>query len=681
MAIMKTGKKTAKPKKLCLVCARVLNKTQLRIQCVECKEWVHETCTELAKKATTTKGKGANWSCPRCKEAPLNEEPQGDESESGSEPESGAEEESSNQSRKMNDLEQENKRLKKDIKELKVMQSQLQKQSEHNNHEINKTKQAKLEKNLIIVGMKKSDDNDYKKLVKRLGDVCNVKIGDGEIEYVQKLEKNDEKPIVKVALTSIEAKEKLLTAYKSKKGLKQEEIGQQGSDYIYINHDMTLENQSLFKKARSLKKEIDIKYVWFSQEEIHDEHKQKRRNSMGPKTLLERRWSQVSQVANFRKKKRNSLQPNILNEENEITLAKLPEEPIYMRVSKVEYEEIKNRVSKIERRISFELDHVGFQHRNINSIDNKKIEAVKNIEKVITAYEHTLEQNEPMSPTTDHLARRLSKELKIRRSSQEKIIRSPSARKIGSLRRRSKEIEKRQLKRHQSWHVTCQNNSKPHFNEFDDTPKQKNTVHRPVTRSTSFQYNVQTPTNSQNASLKSKNSTHWINANCFFSDTPNHTKINHNKNTPDNRRASIAKLRTQNAGMVLAKAKLFDNIQDSNLSASTKFKNHENVSTQSNKIGSRLSSESKRVKVLKLEESRVKKTSPRRRTANIARREDNIVITPINHTRYLNSPKCARGVPNIKKNLNIRSPKRLCRTPVNLDKKTPLKVLVSRINN
>ncbi|KZC11209.1 Rho GTPase-activating protein 11A, partial [Dufourea novaeangliae] len=160
----------------------------------------------------------------------------------------------------------------------------------------------------------------------------------------------------------------------------------------------------------------------------------------------------------------------------------------YVTISKSEYEDIKNRVSAIESRLSQEF----------GCVDNEESVSLSppSVKKVQTAYEKTLEEASIESTaTTDYLARRLGKELKIRRSGEHKIIRSPSARKIGTLRRRSQE-------RIMSW---------------------------------------------------KKSTTPWKDAEGYFKST-NQT------NTPVTQtgRASIAKLRTQNAGMVLAKAKLFD---------------------------------------------------------------------------------------------------------------------------
>lgn len=117
----------------------------------------------------------------------------------------------------------------------------------------------------------------------------------------------------------------------------------------------------------------------------------------------------------------------------------------YVRISKQEYEEIKSRVSAIENRLSREFTDV--------------IPKIQPLQQVQNVYEQTLEDVAMLNcPNSDHLARRLSKELKIRPNEEAKIIRSPSARKIGSIRRRSKE-NLTKIVRHKSWNVSSQSQS------------------------------------------------------------------------------------------------------------------------------------------------------------------------------------------------------------------------------
>lgn len=119
----------------------------------------------------------------------------------------------------------------------------------------------------------------------------------------------------------------------------------------------------------------------------------------------------------------------------------------FMKISKSEYEAIKERVSAIESRISQEFG-------NVQSSLMSSPEMETGLENVQDKYKKTLEETGSMSnfSSTDQLAKRLSRDLKIRRSAEHKIIRSPSARKIGTMRRRSRENATR-LSRNQSWHV------------------------------------------------------------------------------------------------------------------------------------------------------------------------------------------------------------------------------------
>lgn len=144
----------------------------------------------------------------------------------------------------------------------------------------------------------------------------------------------------------------------------------------------------------------------------------------------------------------------------------------FVRIPKSEYEAIKNRVSAIENRISQEFGNI------ISTIDTDSsvpppvtvppsTEVGRNAESVQTAYEITLVESEKLGESSaDHLARRLNRELRIRHSLESKVIRSPSARKIGIIRRRSKEnarsvirtSENKEVARNMSWHLAVRPN-------------------------------------------------------------------------------------------------------------------------------------------------------------------------------------------------------------------------------
>ncbi|KAJ8723830.1 hypothetical protein PYW07_007810 [Mythimna separata] len=301
----------------------------------------------------------------------------------------------------------------------------------------------------------------------------------------------------------------------------------------------------------------------------------------------------------------------------------------YVRISKQEYEEIKSRVSAIENRLSREFTD---------------IPRVQPLQQVQNVYEQTLEEVAMLHcPSSDHLARRLSKELKIRPSEEAKIIRSPSARKIGSIRRRSKEnITK--IVRHKSWNVSSQSQSSQNTDRFYPyvglTRRQRTSTAKPdlATQKSANEwdastsehslnnvsdssqkyrlrkraslipdYNTDKPisriparrslnvtignnswentasetsiNNTLNTSAKSNNSMlarcyqnityrnrkpsppqsqqKWRSAAAFFMD-----KTGELEKTSQTGRPSVNKLRKQNAGAVLAKAKLFESSSD-----------------------------------------------------------------------------------------------------------------------
>uniref|UniRef100_A0A182FQB1 Uncharacterized protein n=1 Tax=Anopheles albimanus TaxID=7167 RepID=A0A182FQB1_ANOAL len=114
----------------------------------------------------------------------------------------------------------------------------------------------------------------------------------------------------------------------------------------------------------------------------------------------------------------------------------------FLNIRRSEYEAIKHRMDVIETTISQEF-------RNLGRCDEDVM-----LEDVEDQYRQTLEHTEPIEATcssTDQLAKRLSRELKIRPNGEHKVIRSPSARKIGTIRRRSREAVR--LSRNQSWHI------------------------------------------------------------------------------------------------------------------------------------------------------------------------------------------------------------------------------------
>lgn len=124
-----------------------------------------------------------------------------------------------------------------------------------------------------------------------------------------------------------------------------------------------------------------------------------------------------------------------------------------VKIFKSEYESLKDRLMSIESRISHEF--------NLTKLDAVKAEMgqdnsclMNGPEKVQNKYHQTLKEVgkwDEEERKAEQLARRMSRDLKIRPSIENGVVRSPSARKIGSLRRRRDSATR--LSRNQSWHL------------------------------------------------------------------------------------------------------------------------------------------------------------------------------------------------------------------------------------
>lgn len=130
---------------------------------------------------------------------------------------------------------------------------------------------------------------------------------------------------------------------------------------------------------------------------------------------------------------------------------RVPKEDDYVRVSKSEYEAFKSRLNTIETKL-----HEEFQAVKLNAIKAEmgKSNGLEGVENKFHATLHEVEKLEDPDRKTDILAKRLSRELKIRPNIENPVMRSPSARKIGSLRRKRESINMTRLSRGNSWHIS-----------------------------------------------------------------------------------------------------------------------------------------------------------------------------------------------------------------------------------
>lgn len=192
--------------------------------------------------------------------------------------------------------------------------------------------------------------------------------------------------------------------------------------------------------------------------------------------------SSVKSVHISPKTRRHSFAPNTLTRNNKVTAKqehekeaeiepRVEREEEYVRVPKSEYEAFKTRLHSIETKITQEFNTVKLnaikaelgRNNGLEQVENKFHETVEKVEQI-----------EDSERKTDQLAKRLSRELKIRPNPDNQIIRSPSARKIGSLRRRRDSSTR--LSRNQSWHLGTSSNSTTTNNSLENKNNSKTVI-------------------------------------------------------------------------------------------------------------------------------------------------------------------------------------------------------------
>lgn len=360
---------------------------------------------------------------------------------------------------------------------------------------------------------------------------------------------------------------------------------------------------------------------------------------------LERRWSLISNATTWVKKRKQLTEdiPMVLSPEpltkpdfpmcetpdfeelkpiDNTTIDSRNDEIEFVRIPKQEYEEIKNRVSAIENQITEEFEKDGSTFNKVDEVQCK--------------YEQTLEESEPlqMDTSTDKLAKRLSRELKIRRSDHRKVIRSPSARKIGTIRRRSKEFEKKQIKADLSRSALKRGRPNTLLTGLKHPSPTKLINDVPLVST------LGTP-----RSDKSADSVLWCSAERFFAPENISKEISRNESKENSiaSRASLAKIRTQNAGMVLAKAKLFDGLMDS--PRNTRNRRQSKVTSRHNNNAS-------------IPTPRRKQKSPKPKFNNKENKSEfESPKSTRHHKKCFETPK--NSTPQIKKALVTKTPKHL----------------------
>lgn len=126
--------------------------------------------------------------------------------------------------------------------------------------ERNKDEQSKLNKDVIISGLPKIKENNEENLntVFRIGEKLEVNLTK-EVVTCKRIGKGANSRL-KVMFENEELKKKFIEA-KKKTNLNSSQLGFVEKHPIYINHELTSENQLLFKNERDFKRQFNYKFA------------------------------------------------------------------------------------------------------------------------------------------------------------------------------------------------------------------------------------------------------------------------------------------------------------------------------------------------------------------------------------------------------------------------------------
>lgn len=134
--------------------------------------------------------------------------------------------------------------------------------------DLNYLRQKDIELNMVLKGIPEDNNEDIadlKGIVERLFVNINVS-SDGFIETARRIgKKSMDKPrLVQLKLESLDQKKRIMAAKKSRGEISANEIvdGASSDLKVYLDDQLTVQSAYLFKKARLLKNEYGIKYVW-----------------------------------------------------------------------------------------------------------------------------------------------------------------------------------------------------------------------------------------------------------------------------------------------------------------------------------------------------------------------------------------------------------------------------------
>ena len=133
--------------------------------------------------------------------------------------------------------------------------------------DLNRREQRELSNNLIIHGVPYKTNEKVDEIIKNIGGLLDVSLNNQSFTAVRLGKENQKTNLIKVTFQDENTKQKIIKSPKRRQ-LNTSKLGLNIDKPIFLNHDLTKQNQELFKKANDFKKENGFKFLWISKGSI-----------------------------------------------------------------------------------------------------------------------------------------------------------------------------------------------------------------------------------------------------------------------------------------------------------------------------------------------------------------------------------------------------------------------------
>lgn len=120
--------------------------------------------------------------------------------------------------------------------------------------------------NLEIIGVPETNNEDLVKVLTQIAKFVDVIITPNDIEFANRIQPKQSKPgsprTIIAKLKNRAVKDNILAGIRRFHGITRSDIGMQGTQRIFVNEHLTLDNKNLYKKCRDLATMRSYKYIW-----------------------------------------------------------------------------------------------------------------------------------------------------------------------------------------------------------------------------------------------------------------------------------------------------------------------------------------------------------------------------------------------------------------------------------